>query len=73
MSEGGADIIIKGGSVKIFFEDGLYPKQGSDPKNHENKNVKIIQIRVLDGSNKELFNSGVNNGGLDWEIRVSTK
>lgn len=72
MGDSGADIIIKGGSVKIYFNDADYPKKNGDPKEHENPNRKITKIRVLDGSGGELYSSGDHQNGLDYEIRVST-
>ena len=72
MSEGEGDIIIKGGSVKIVFDDTRYPSQSGNRNDHQNNSRKITQIRVLDGSGKELYSSGENNSGLDYEVRVTT-
>ena len=32
MGDGGGDIIIKGGSVDLNFDDNLYQKDSNDPK-----------------------------------------
>ena len=72
MSEGEGDIIIKGGSVKILFDDTLYPTQSSNRNDHQNDNRRITQIRVLDVNGGILYSTGENNGGLDYEVRVTT-
>jgi hypothetical protein len=73
MSDGGGEIIIKGGSVNVQFDDNVYKKDPNDPKKHENANRKITNIVIVDENGGERFNSGDNQGGLKWTITVSTK
>ena len=73
MSDGGGEIIIKGGSVNVVFDESVYKKDPSDPKKHENANRKITNIVIVDENGGERFNSGDNQGGLKWTITVSTK
>ncbi|HLN97654.1 MAG TPA: hypothetical protein VK208_04265 [Pyrinomonadaceae bacterium] len=73
MGDGGADIIIKGGSVELDYDDTLYPKRPGDPKKHDNRDRRITNIRILDENGREVFNSGDHQGGLKWEVRVTTR
>ena len=73
MGDGGGDIIIKGGSVDLQFDDTLYKKNPGDPKKHENATRKITRIVVLDDKGGEVFNSGDYPGGLKWTVTVTTK
>lgn len=73
MADGGGEIIIKGGSVNVQFDDSVYKKDPSDPKKHENANRKITRIVVVDENGGERFNSGDSPSGLKWTIAVSTK
>lgn len=73
MSDGGGEIIIKGGSVNVVFDESVYKKDPNDPKKHENANRKITKIVIVDENGGERFNSGDNQGGLKWTVTVSTK
>ena len=73
MSDGGGEIIIKGGSVKVLFDENVYKKDPNDPKKHEDANRKITKIVIVDENGGERFNSGDNQGGLKWTVTVSTK
>lgn len=73
MSDGGGEIIIKGGSVNVQFDESVYKKDPNDPKKHENANRKITSIVIVDENGGERFNSGESQGGLKWTITVSTK
>lgn len=72
MSDGGGDIIIKGGSVNVQFDDSLYRKDPNDPKKHDNANRKITRIVIVDENDAEQYNSGDSPNGLKWTITVST-
>ncbi|HKB65722.1 MAG TPA: hypothetical protein VKC61_07670 [Pyrinomonadaceae bacterium] len=73
MSDGSGEIIIKGGSVKLDFDESVYKKNPSDPKKHENANRRITEIVIVDENGAEQFNSGNKPNGLKWTITVSTK
>lgn len=73
MSDGGGEIIIKGGSVELLFNDTIYKKNNGDPRKHENASRKITRIVVLDEESGEKFDSGDNQGGLNWTVTISTK
>jgi hypothetical protein len=64
----GGDIIIKGGSVDIQYDDSLYVKEGE--WNHINLNKRITRITITDENEKLLYDSGVNSNGLRWEIKA---
>jgi hypothetical protein len=67
----GSDIIIKGGSVNVQFDDSIYRKEGS--WNHINLEKIITRITVVDENGKSLYDSGENPDGLKWEIRAYCK
>ena len=69
----GEDIIIKGGSIELEFDDAVYPNNPSEPKKHKNPNRKISRIVVVDENGGEKFDSGESQNGMKWTITVSTK
>ena len=71
MGEGSGDIIIKGGSVDVNFNDTLYKKDPADPRKHENLNRKITRITIVD-DNKQTMYDREDDNGLTWTITVST-
>ena len=73
MGDGGGDIIVKGGSVDLQYDETIYRKNQSDPKKHENASRKITRIQVSDENGGLVFDSGDNPGGLRWTVKVSTK
>jgi hypothetical protein len=66
----GADIIIKGGSVELEFDDAVYPKEPSNPKKHKNQSKKVTRV-VITGD--IAFDSGDRPNGISCEIRASCK
>ena len=72
MSEG-EDIIIKGGSIELEFEDSVYPRNPSDPKKHQNPNRKISRIVVVDENGGQKYDSGESPNGMKWTITISTR
>ena len=73
MGDGGGDIIIKGGSVELDYDDTLYPKKPGDPKKHTNSNRKITKVVVEDETGAEIYNSGDSQNGMKWTITISTR
>ena len=73
MSDGGGDIIIKGGSVDLDFDDSIFRKDPGDPKKHENANRTITKITIVDENNNPIYDSGDQPSGLKWKVTVSTK
>ena len=69
-SNGSGDIIIKGASVHVQFDDAGYTKNGSK---HDHQNKKITKIVVVDGDGNEKCNSGDTPSGLKWKVTVTTK
>ena len=72
MSEtnGSGEIIIKGSSVHVQFDDAGYIKNGSK---HDHAGKKITKIVVVDENGVEQCNSGDTPGGLKWKVTVTTK
>ena len=70
---GGGDIIIKGGSVKVSFDTGLYIKDETvDPTCHKHETRKITRVLVADEGEKTRYDSGASDGGLGWTVTVFT-
>jgi len=70
----GNDIIIKGGSIEVHFDDGGYESVPGKPKNKKNSKKKMTQIVIFDGdeTGPEKFNSGLHPEGLKWLVKIST-
>ena len=73
MGEGSGEIIIKGGSVHLSFDSGLYQKDPADPGTRKHHGRKITRVRVEDENGSSLYDSGHNDSGLKWKVTVSTK
>ena len=73
MGETGSEIIIKGSSVQIDFDETVYKKNNGDPKIHENRDRRITRIRVVDENDGEKYDSGDSPNGLKWTVTISTK
>ena len=71
MGDGGGDIIIKGGSVDVNFDETLYKKDPADPRKHENANRTITKITIVDENKETVYDSG-DGGSLKWTVTVST-
>lgn len=69
-SNGSGDIIIKGASVHVQFDDTGYAKNGSK---HDHPGKKITKIVVVDENGAEKLNSGDSPGGLRWTVTVTTR
>ena len=70
MSDGGGDIIIKGGSCEIFFDDAVYDRDQNDPTRRvHQQNYKITRI-VITGDDEygKSFSAGFTG-----EIRIYTE
>jgi hypothetical protein len=63
----GGDIIIRGGSVDIQYDESLYRKDGA--WGHVS-DKKMTRITVVDDSGKTVYDSGENKNGLKWEVRA---
>lgn len=69
MSGGSGDIIIKGGSVELTFNESIYPKT-ADPAVYRNDDRKITRI-VITG--EISFDSGAHAEGLTCEVKATTE
>ena len=66
----GADIIIKGSSVDVDYDEAVYPKDPGNPKKHKNPNKKITRVTITGDIN---FDSGDHPNGLVCEITAFVK
>lgn len=73
MGEGSGEIVVKGGSVHVIFDNSLYLRDSNDPSAHKHEGRKITRIRVQDEKGQSVFDSDVNKDGLNWTITVSTQ
>jgi len=69
-TDGGSEIIIKGGSVNVQFDSAGYTSAPGGK--HEDKNKKITQIVVHDDKGVERFIIA-DKSGLKWTVTVSTE
>ena len=70
MSDGGGDIIIKGGSIDLQYDETIYTRDQKDPKSHKNANRKIIRV-VITGDIS--YDSGERPEGIICTITASSK
>lgn len=66
----GGDIIIKGSSVDIDYDEAVYPKDPGNPKKHKNQNKKITRVLITGDIS---FDSGDHPSGLVCEITTFCK
>ncbi|MEO7971203.1 MAG: hypothetical protein ABI698_07885 [bacterium] len=67
----GADIIIKGSSVDIDFDDDKYPKEPGKPRNHKASGHTITRVTVEDGDNAMQYDSSTDAADPSrWTIHV---
>jgi hypothetical protein len=65
----GGDIIIRGGSVDLEYDDSVYPKDPGDPKKHKNENKKITRILIEDENGGVKYDSDGQNA-MKWKVTV---
>ncbi len=73
MSDAGGDIIIKGGSVEVYFDGILYQKDPSDSRKHSNSLKKIDRIKIKDETGVIKYDSGDHPDGFRGTITVLCK
>ena len=66
----GGDIIIKGGSAEIHFNDDHFQKDESDPKNRKHERGNITRI-VVSGTGENDFSQDFPGEGFKGKIIVS--
>jgi hypothetical protein len=66
----GGDIIIKGSSVDLNYDEGVYPKDSNDGKKHKNQNMKVTRVLITGDID---FDSGEHPNGLRCEITTFCK
>jgi hypothetical protein len=66
----GDDIIIRGGSVELEYDDSVYAKNPNDPRKRQNSGKKVTRI-VITGDIS--FDSGDHPEGLKCEVRTSCR
>ncbi|MFN2498160.1 MAG: hypothetical protein ABR557_03645 [Pyrinomonadaceae bacterium] len=67
----GSDIIIKGGSVDIDFDDDKYPKEPSHPRNHKGADQTITRVTVEDENYAVQYDSETANADpTRWTVHV---
>jgi hypothetical protein len=70
MGEGSGEIIIKGGSVELNFDDGIYQRVPNDPGAYRNQNRQITRVLVEDQEGKIQLDSSESVG--QWRITIFT-
>jgi hypothetical protein len=73
----GGEIIIKGGSVEVEYDDKTYVGVPGEPRKHRAEDKKIIQVEITDETNPAkpvlIFNSEEHLGGLKWKIKATCR
>jgi hypothetical protein len=64
----GADIIIKGGSVDISFDNAVYPPGNSG--SHSNSGARMQRILITDEQNQTKYDSGQSGAVGKWTVSV---
>ena len=73
MADGGGDIIIKGGSVHVQFDPTMYERdEKADPVVHKHLTRKITRVLVTDELDAPRYDSGKDESGMVWTIKVFT-
>lgn len=63
----GGDIIIKGGSVELIYDDAVYLQNSADRNSHANSDKKITRIVI---SGDLTYDSGEFPNGVSCEIKT---
>ena len=67
----GGDIIIKGGSVDIDYDDAVYTVETGKPRNHKNKDQTITRVLVADGGGAKKYDSNDESENASaWKVTV---
>jgi hypothetical protein len=69
----GGDIIIKGGSVDLIFDDYIYPKRPADPHSHASPTKKMTRIVIVGEEGAMDFDSGDHPQGLQCSVTIFTR
>ena len=69
----GSDIIIKGGSVDLEYDETVYRKDNGDPKKHKNSDMKITRVVITGDINFDSRDQQPGTNGLKCEITISCK
>jgi len=72
MADGG-DIIIRGGSVDLDYDEAVYTPVPDHPKKHKAGGKKIRQITVTDDKGRIVYDSLDHPEGLAFTVSVFTK
>jgi hypothetical protein len=64
----GGDIIIKGGSVELDYDETIYQRDPLDPRLHKNATRKLTRV-VIDGDIS--YDSGENKEGFTCTITTT--
>jgi hypothetical protein len=65
MSNGTSDIIIKGGSAEVHFDDDIYEQDPQNPQRYQNAEKKITRVEIIGDLS---FDSGDKEEG--WQCKI---
>lgn len=66
----GSDIIIRGGSVDLNYDENIYQKDLKDPRRHGNTDKKITRV-VITGD--IAYDSNDHPNGMTCNIQISCR
>ena len=70
MSDGSAEIIIKGGSCEIYFDHDIFGPVENDPKKHKHSTLKIKQITISGDSEFQDHDTGEHSDKFMGTIKI---
>ncbi|MCA1593553.1 MAG: hypothetical protein LC754_13070 [Acidobacteria bacterium] len=65
-------VVIKGGSVEIDFNPGVYIKDPANPKKHSNANQKITSVEITDDNTGQVTTWPAPGNGK-CTIKINTR
>ncbi len=69
--DGGGDIVIRGGSCELIYNDGKYPRDPANPNKHKNiENQKVVRVII---TGEISFDTGDHPDGMTCEIITMVK
>ena len=73
MADTDNDIVVKGGSVELIYDETRYPKKTGDLKVRHNKEVKINRIIVKDEADAVVYDTQAHPEGLLFTVEVQCR
>lgn len=70
MSDGGGEIIIKGGSCEMYFDHNVFQQDANDPKRRKHEDLNIKRIVISGDSEFQDLDTGEHPDKFRGTIRI---